>query len=83
MSRRTMSFTLPESMRQYIDGRVSARNYGNASEYIRDSLRLDQEEQAKQWLRELIEAGLASGPRRRRTQASANELLAIARGEID
>ena len=78
-----MSFTLPESMRQYIDGRVSARNYGNASEYIRDSLRLDQEEQAKQWLRELIEAGLASGPRRRRTQASANELLAIARGEID
>ncbi len=83
MSRRTMSFTLPESMRQYIDGRVSARNYGNASEYIRDSLRLDQEEQAKQWLRELIEAGLASGPGRRCTQASAHELLVIARGEIN
>ena len=78
-----MSFTLPESMRQYIDSRVFASNYGNASEYIRDLLRRDQEEKAKQPPRELIEAGLASGPGRRCTQASANELLAIARSEMD
>ena len=31
-----MSFALPESMREYIDNRVSAGNYGNTSEYIRD-----------------------------------------------
>ena len=39
-----MSFALPESMREYIDTRVSAGNYGNTSEYIRDLVRRDQEE---------------------------------------
>ena len=78
-----MSFALPESMRAYIDARVSAGNYGNTSEYIRDLVRRDQEEQAKVRLRDLIEEGLASGPGRRRTRAGEKELLAIARGEID
>ena len=78
-----MSFALPESMREYIDNRVSAGNYGNTSEYIRDLVRRDQEEQARKRLRDLIEAGLASGPGRRRTKTDAKELLAVARGEID
>ena len=56
-----MSFALPESMREYIDNRVAAGNYGNTSEYIRDLVRRDQEEQAKKRLRDLIEEGLASG----------------------
>ena len=83
MSRQTMSFALPESMREYIDARVAAGNYGNTSEYIRDLVRRDQEEQAKKRLRDLIEEGLASGPGRARTKADDKELLAIARGQID
>lgn len=83
MNRQTMSFALPESMREYIDNRVATGNYGNTSEYIRDLVRRDQEEQAKKRFRDLIEAGLASGPGRRRTKADEKELLAIARGEID
>jgi antitoxin ParD1/3/4 len=83
MSRQTMSFALPESMREYIDNRVSTGNYGNTSEYIRDLVRRDQEEQAKKRLRDLIEEGLSSGPGRRRNKADEKELLAIARGEID
>ena len=46
MSRQTMSFALPESMRAYIDNRVAAGNYGNTSEYIRDLVRRDQQEPA-------------------------------------
>ena len=86
MSRQTMSFALPESVREYIDNRVAAGNCGNCgntSEYIRDLVRRDQEEQAKKRLRDLIEEGLASGPGRLRTKADEKELLAIARGEID
>ncbi len=78
-----MSFALPESMRAYIDQRVATGHYGNTSEYIRDLVRRDQEEQARQRLRDLIEEGLASGPGRPRTEADAQDLLAIARGEID
>ena len=81
MSRHTMSFALPESLREYIDSRVAAGNYGNTSEYIRDLIRKDQEEQAVQRLRGLIEEGLASGPAEARTDDDLNELRAIARGE--
>lgn len=83
MSRHTMSFALPESMREYIDSRVASGHYGNTSEYIRDLVRRDQEEQARKRLRDLIEEGLSSGPGRRRTPSDEQELLAIARGEID
>jgi len=83
MSRHTMSFALPESMRAYIDARVTAGNYGNTSEYIRDLVRRDQEEEARKRLRDLIQEGLASGPGRRRTKSDEKKLLAIARGEID
>lgn len=78
-----MSFALPEAMRSYIDARVSAGNYGNTSEYIRDLVRRDQEEQAKRRLRDLIEEGLTSGTGVSRSQADDEELLAIARGEAD
>lgn len=83
MSRQTMSFALPESMREYIDHRVASGSYGNTSEYIRDLIRRDQEEQARKRVRDLIEEGLSSGPGERRTQADLQELLAIARGELD
>ena len=83
MSRQTMSFALPEAMRAYIDARVSAGNYGNTSEYIRDLVRMDQEEQARKRLRDLIEEGLASGPGLPRSKADNEELLAIARGSVD
>ena len=63
--------------------RVAAGNYGNTSEYIRDLIRRDQEEQARKRLRDLIEEGMASGPGQRRTKAHEKELLAIARGQID
>ena len=46
MTTTTMSFALPEAMREYVDQRVSSGQYGNTSEY----------------LRELIEEGLRSGP---------------------
>jgi antitoxin ParD1/3/4 len=62
VSRNTMSFALPESMRDYVDARVRSGEYGNTSEYLRDLIRRDQHEQAARRLRELISEGLESGP---------------------
>jgi antitoxin ParD1/3/4 len=56
-----MSFALPESLRDYIDARVRSGEYGNTSEYLRDLIRRDQQEQAARRLRELITEGLESG----------------------
>ena len=83
MSRNTLSFALPESMRSYIDARVISGHYGNTSEYIRDLIRKDQAEEARTRLRTLLEQGIASGPGRPLTQADEDELLAIARGEVE
>ncbi len=61
MSTTTMSFALPEALRSYIDQRVRSGQYGNTSEYLRELIRRNQEDQAKKRLRELIEEGLQSG----------------------
>jgi antitoxin ParD1/3/4 len=74
MSRHTMSFALPESMREYIDERVRTGDYGNTSEYLRELIRRDQQAQSAQRLRDLIAEGLASGPSRALTDEVISEL---------
>jgi antitoxin ParD1/3/4 len=80
MSRNTMSFALPENMRDYIDARVSDGSYGNTSEYLRELIRRDQREQAAQRLRNLIADGLASGDGREATDDVISEMRERALG---
>ena len=75
-----MSFALPDTLRNYIEQRVRSGPYGNTSEYLRELVRRDQEEQAKKRLRELIEEGLQSGPGRALTDDLAAELKKRALG---
>jgi len=82
MSTNTMSFALPEEMRSYVDQRVRAGQYGNTSEYLRELIRRDQEEQARKRLRELIEAGLSSGNGRALTPKVSAELRKRALGNL-
>lgn len=74
MSGNTMSFALPESMRDYIDERVRSGQYGNTSEYLRDLIRKDQENEAQRRLRSLIAAGLDSGDGRAFDESVHSEL---------
>ena len=75
-----MSFALPDALRSYIDQRVRSGQYGNTSEYLRDLIRHDQEEQAKKRLRELIEEGMQSGSGRTLTPKVAADLKTRALG---
>jgi antitoxin ParD1/3/4 len=74
MSSNTMSFALPESLRDYIDARVKQGNYGNTSEYLRELVRRDQIEQDHLQFRQLIAEGLASGTGREYTAEVAAEI---------
>ncbi len=76
-----MSFALPESMRSYIDSRVSDGSYGNTSEYLRELIRRDQDEQAALKLQNLIAEGLASGSSRELTDEVVEELRERAFGD--
>jgi antitoxin ParD1/3/4 len=82
MSTNTMSFALPEAMRSYVDQRVRSGQYGNTSEYLRELIRRDQEEQAKKRLRELIEEGLNSGTGQALTPKRAAQLKKQALGDL-
>ena len=59
----TMNISLPEKMKEFVDGRVEAGHYGTASEYVRDLIRKDSEHQVKdrnERLDALLLAGLKS-----------------------
>ena len=61
---------------------VKAGHYGNTSEYLRELIRRDQEDQAKKRLRKLIEDGLNSGPGRAVTTEFAKGLKDRALGGL-
>lgn len=54
-----MNISLPQSMKDFVEGQVATGQFANASDYIRDVIRERQE--AVDRLRALIEEGEASG----------------------
>lgn len=64
----TMNISLPDTLKSYIDDRVSNDGYGNASEYFRDLIRQGQKrkelellERAQlEKLKEEVQAGMAA-----------------------
>lgn len=58
----SMNVSLPEQMKSWVEGKIDAGQYHNASEYIRDLIRKDQAETEKTLaFRAAIEIGRNSG----------------------
>ena len=58
----SMNISLPEQMKSWVEGKIDAGQYHNASEYIRDLIRKDQAEtQNALAFKAAIEMGRASG----------------------
>jgi antitoxin ParD1/3/4 len=57
----TLTISLPDSLREFIEREVETKGYGNVSEYVRGLLREAQERDASQRLEALLLEGLASG----------------------
>jgi antitoxin ParD1/3/4 len=55
-----INIALPDSLKAFVDQRVKARGYDSHSEYLRDLVRKDEVEAAKDAFRALVAAGLAS-----------------------
>jgi antitoxin ParD1/3/4 len=70
----TMHLELCEPLREFIDQRVRSGSYGGSNEYVRDLAGRDHEEPAKRRLRDLIEAGLSSGPAAELTPADRSAI---------
>lgn len=59
----TMNVSLPDGMKAWVERQSAEGRYANASDYVRDLIRRDQERQgARAEIQALIDQGLASGP---------------------
>ena len=58
----TMKVSLPDAMLAWVEGQTRSGRYPNASEYVRDLIRRDQDRAAKiATMQRLVDEGLASG----------------------
>jgi antitoxin ParD1/3/4 len=57
----TVTISLPESLKSFIEKQIAAKGYGNVSEYFRTLLREAQAKEEDARLESLLIEGLASG----------------------
>ena len=57
----TVTISLPESLKTFINEQLATKGYGNVSEYFRSLLRAAQEREEDQRLEALLVKGLAAG----------------------
>jgi antitoxin ParD1/3/4 len=59
----TMNVSLPDQMKDWVEAQAKTGRYSNASDYVRDLIRRDQERQkAIAEIQALITEGIESGP---------------------
>lgn len=76
----TVTISLPESLKEFIDRQTAAKGYGNVSEYFRTLLRNAQREEEDARLETLLIEGLAGGSEVSMTPEFWKDLKAEARG---
>lgn len=58
----TMNVSLPDPMKEWVESRAETGRYANASDYVRDLIRKDQERSDKiAAMQRLVDEGLESG----------------------
>lgn len=60
MATSTLSISLPETMRRFVEKKIECEGYGTISEYVRDLIRADQREENSRF-DSLIAEAYASG----------------------
>jgi len=75
----TMNISVPDRMKDWVQGQVSTGAYANTSDYVRDLIRQDQESRNKvQILQAAITKGLESGV----SEKSFDEIIEQARQSL-
>ena len=56
----SMNISLPEPLKQFVDGQISTGRYSSASEYVRELIRADEKRKTKEQLEAMLLEGLNS-----------------------
>lgn len=79
----TMTISLPDPMKEWIEAQIKQGEYASTSDYVRDLVRRDRERRAKpeltlEDLRKIVDESRASGPSPRKVR----DILARARTHV-
>lgn len=78
----TMNVSLPDRMKDWVEAQAQTGRYANASDYVRDLIRRDQERAGRvAEMQRLIDEGLASGISDRSPAALLEAARRAARGD--
>lgn len=69
----SMNISLPEPLKQFVDGQIAQGRYSSASEYVRELIRADEKHKAEQD----FESKLLEGMNSRETKLSSADWKAI------
>jgi antitoxin ParD1/3/4 len=69
----SMNISLPEPLKQFVDGQIAAGRYSSASEYIRELIREDEKRKAEERLETLLLEGLQG----EESELTRNDWMAI------
>ena len=69
-----MNISLPQTLKTWIDRQIKAKGYSTASEYVRDVLRREQEQEVRARVDQKLLAALGSGPPVEMTAAEWKEI---------
>ena len=56
----SMNISLPDPLKQYVDGQISTGRYSSVSEYVRELIRADEKRKAEEQLEAKLLEGLSS-----------------------
>jgi antitoxin ParD1/3/4 len=79
----TMTISLPETMREFVESEVTNGDYGSASELIRELVRERQKRKAQERLETLLLEGLESGQPIEITQDYLTERRRLLRKKLE
>ncbi len=78
----TISVSVPEDMRRFVDDRVARAGFGTPSEYMCHLIKEDRKRVAQQQLDGLLLAGLDSGPAEPWTEADVEGIRSTVRAAL-
>jgi len=55
----SMNISLPEPLKDFVDGQIASGRYSSASEYVRELIREDEKRKAEERLEKLLLEGLS------------------------
>jgi antitoxin ParD1/3/4 len=56
----TMNISLPDPLKDFVDGQITSGRYSSVSEYVRELIRQDEKRKAEERLEAMLLEGLAS-----------------------